>query len=572
MSELKLAPQSRVALYARVSTDEQREGQTIKAQIAELERFVKEKGWIIAGTYKDDGWSGSMLARPSLDHLRDDAAKQLFDVVIVNDVDRLARDVAHLGIIKGDLERKKVALIFRKLPAETSPTHNLMVNILGSFAEFERSLIIDRTRRGRRHKVEFKKEYVGCSAPYGYRYFRIIPPDKPGRLEINSAEALVVRQMYHWAGEGQSMTKIARRLTDLGIPTSRGAPAWGIAVVHRILRNEMYAGVWSYGRHESCEPKLRRNHQPYRRNFRTSRRPKPRNTWLRINLPKDLIIIERSLWLRAQERIDQNPKYSPRNVKNQYLLRGLLTCGYCPAVCSGTRCRQRGRSYFYYCCTRRCRESRWTPMGDLESAVWNAIRRALMNPKQFMQRAELAQQRLVEKKLTAGPAENELQNALNELEREEVRLMRNYRSGTIPARQLGEELEELNIRKTQLRAEAAKATGEPDAVKQTFSPEEACKRILGQLAKPSFEQKQEILRRLIVTVAVKTDQAIIKGRISEENPEDDIIHNDGSPVVSAIASPPLRECTGNCRTLEFKLIANLPGPASNSRRANRVAC
>jgi site-specific DNA recombinase len=96
----------RAALYARVSTEEQREGQTIDSQVSELELFVRQKGGDIVGVYKDDGWSGSILVRPELDRLRDDASKGLFDTVVLNDVDRLARDVSHLGIIKRDLERQ----------------------------------------------------------------------------------------------------------------------------------------------------------------------------------------------------------------------------------------------------------------------------------------------------------------------------------------------------------------------------------------------------------------------------------------------------------------------------------
>src|SRR4051794_40568420 len=97
--------QTRAALYARVSTDEQRDGNTIQSQIAELEKFAEHNGWPIQGRYIDEGWSGALLARPELDRLRDDANAALFDVVLVNDVDRLARDVAHLGVIKRDLER-----------------------------------------------------------------------------------------------------------------------------------------------------------------------------------------------------------------------------------------------------------------------------------------------------------------------------------------------------------------------------------------------------------------------------------------------------------------------------------
>src|SRR5205823_927304 len=152
----------RLAIYARVSSEEQREGQTIDSQIAELERFAREKGWALAGVYKDEGWSGALLSRPALDRLRDDAARKLCDLVLLNDVDRLARDVAHLGIVKRDLERSGVRVVFRKLPSDESPTYNLMVNVLGSFAEFEREMIIDRTRRGRRHKVEVRQQFLGA--------------------------------------------------------------------------------------------------------------------------------------------------------------------------------------------------------------------------------------------------------------------------------------------------------------------------------------------------------------------------------------------------------------------------
>lgn len=189
----------RVALYARVSTEEQREGQTIDSQIAELERFAADRILEITRIYKDEGWSGGVMARPELDHLRDDAQKDLFQAVLINDVDRLARDVTHLGVIKRDLERNGIQVIFRKLPAESSPTHNLMVNILGSFAEFERELIVDRTRRGRRHKVEARKKYLGGNTAYGYRYTPMNrAAGKEGFLEIIPSEATVVRQMFEW--------------------------------------------------------------------------------------------------------------------------------------------------------------------------------------------------------------------------------------------------------------------------------------------------------------------------------------------------------------------------------------
>src|ERR1700730_11847167 len=180
----------RLAIYARVSTEEQREGQNIDSQVDELERFSREKCWPIVAIYKDEGWSGGVMERPELDRLRDDAQKAVFEAVLINDVDRLARDVSHLGVIKRDLERKGIRVIFRNLPPEASPHYNLIGNLLGSFAEFERELISDRTRRGRRHKVEVRKQYQGSNTAYGYRY---VPMDrltgKEGRLEILPDEA-----------------------------------------------------------------------------------------------------------------------------------------------------------------------------------------------------------------------------------------------------------------------------------------------------------------------------------------------------------------------------------------------
>src|SRR6202165_6168087 len=216
---------SRPAIPARVSTEEQREGQTIDSQVSELERFAREKSWLIAGIYKDEGWSGGVMERPELDRLRDDAQKGVFDAVLISDVGRLARDVAHLGVIKRDLERHGIKVIFRKLPSDTSPTSNLMVNILGSFAEFERELIADRTRRGRLHKVEVRQQYLGSNTSYGYRY---TPVDRTvgreGILEIIPEEAAVVRQMFAWVDvEGLSARKVLLRMNERGITPRKGA-------------------------------------------------------------------------------------------------------------------------------------------------------------------------------------------------------------------------------------------------------------------------------------------------------------------------------------------------------------
>lgn len=380
----------RLAIYVRVSTDEQREGQTIDSQIVELERLAHTKGWVIADAYKDDGWSGSMMARPELDRLRDDARLGRFQAVLINDVDRLARDVAHLGIIKRDLEKQNVRVVFRKLPTEAGPMSNLMVNILGSFAEFERELIIDRTRRGRRHKVEHRKQYLGSNTAYGYRYRRMDRINgRSGHLGVDQREAQVVRQMFDWVGtQGLSASSVARRLNELRVPPRKSA-GWRKSSVLRILHNEMYVGVWHYNKLQCCEPRQRRTQMPYRKRLKSSVRQRPRAEWIPLELPSSLRLVPRDRWEQVQVRLKQNIAFSARNEKHPYLLKGLVRCGGCGARYVGDSWHGR----FYYRCWARCKRLPAVREVRLERLILSRFKahrrtmRALSRPQlqQFLQ-------------------------------------------------------------------------------------------------------------------------------------------------------------------------------------------
>src|SRR5262249_25821926 len=139
---------------------------------------------------------------------------------------------------------------------------------------------------------------------------------------------------------------------------------------------------------ESCEPMKRRDQTLYRRTTKTSRRPKSKDQWLRVRLPKELLIIPRPIWLRVQNRIDNNQKWSPRNAHNFYTLQGHLRCAYCNGAYSATFCDHKTRKYFYYRCWRRCEQSRWTSRDVLDSIIWGEVRRALLNPRKFIKRVK----------------------------------------------------------------------------------------------------------------------------------------------------------------------------------------
>jgi site-specific DNA recombinase len=514
----------RLAIYARVSTEEQREGQTINSQVAELERFAREKGWIITGAYKDEGWSGGIMERPDLDRLRDDAYRGAFQAVLINDVDRLARDVAHLGVIKRDLEKRGIRVIFRKLPSDTSPTNNLMVNILGSFAEFERELITDRTRRGRRHAVEVRKQYLSSHTSYGYRY---TPKDRTagnaGRLEVEPSEACVVRQMFEWVdSEGLSAWSVVRRLNERGILAQKGA-SWGKSSVLRILHNEMYAGTWHYNKAQGCEPARRKNDAQYRRRTKSSVRMRPREEWIPLELPEPLRLVPRDRWERVQDRIQRNIAFSPRNEKHFYLLKGLVKCGGCGRRYVGDPCHGK----FYYRCLNRCKRQPSVSESRLDDAVLEAIERVLLTPSLILKEIEYLYGKEAEASRNRSSARLQAEKKTRQIQVEENRLLEAYRAEIISPAQLGLELEGLRARPkaAELQRGGVDVVNANLPVYQIRKPvEEYCAEARRNFRSLDRNDLREFLRTVVQSIVFKGSEVQIQGHLPIAAPSSDSSH------------------------------------------------
>ncbi len=513
----------RVALYCRVSTEEQREGQTIESQIRELEKFAGEKGWSIAGVYKDEGWSGGILARPELDRLRDDASKNLFDSVLINDVDRLARDVTHLGIIKRDFERQGKKVIFRKLPEANDPTHNLLVNILGSFAEFERELISDRTRRGKRYKVEVRKQYLGAIAPYG---FRLVSGQHSAsglaELQIIPEEAATVRQMYSWVDkESLSARKIAERLNRLVI-LPRKSKVWQLSSVLKILRSEVYAGTWHYNKHQRQEAKKHRIPRIYRRFLKSSSRLRAKADWLPVRLADDLRIVTPTQWQRVQRQLNRNIAFSPRNSKHSYLLTSLVKCGACGAGYVGDP--SHGR--FAYRCLRRCGKFPSIKEDSLNASVWNALAEALQNPDIILTGAKLLEQKLFAHE-QRNENEEDYSRGLEQIRREETRILEAYRLAILTPAQLAQELETLKKRRQLLKDAMTKAAPpSPFPIALLRGPVHEASRVMAQrLANMEFPARQNLVRTLFTKIIFEGSRVRLLGNlpVSRKKTDDDSV-------------------------------------------------
>jgi len=499
----------RVALYVRVSSDEQKQGHTIDSQVSELRQFAAQKEWSVISVYSDEAWSGASLARPELDRMRDDARRKAFDAVLINDVDRLARDVTHLGIIKRDLERSGTKVIFRKIPSENSPTHNLLVNMLGSFAEFEREIILDRTRRGRLHKVETRQQFIGAIAPFGYRYTPLNASHSAGVLQIQPDEGVTVRKMFEWVDlEGLSARQVADRLTRDRFPTRKGGEVWRRSSVLRILRGSIYIGTWFYNKHKSLHeiPGYRANANP---KSKAILRRRSREEWIPVAMPENLRIISQQQWHRVQKQLDRNRCFSPRNSKHQYLLSSLLRC----AGCQGPLCGNPSHGGFSYRCVNRCRRVREVSEPALNDAVWQTLERALQSPRILS-----GSIRKIESRIEPGPTEvRGVEVALGSIDGEEKRILEAYRLGIITPEQLSNEMNLLRDRRAVLENEQGSRERNATSRAQLQKNIDAmCKEFQDRLKNLSFEAKRAVIRLLVTKIVFDGNHASITGVIPME--------------------------------------------------------
>src|SRR5438094_7589594 len=185
------------AIYARVSSDRQKESHTIGSQTSALVEYAKVHGYAVPPEwiFEDEGYSAASLVRPGLEALRDLAAQGQITTVLIYSPDRLSRKYAYQVLLTEELSRCGVEVIFLKSPAGATPEDQLVVQFQGMIAEYERAQIVERSRRGKRHKAQPGVVNVLSGAPYGYRYVKK-SDHSAAYYEVIEHEAQVVRMVF----------------------------------------------------------------------------------------------------------------------------------------------------------------------------------------------------------------------------------------------------------------------------------------------------------------------------------------------------------------------------------------
>ncbi|WP_288394125.1 recombinase family protein [uncultured Vagococcus sp.] len=332
----------RAVAYIRVSTNEQAEhGYSLGAQKEEIEKFCDRQGYDFIHTYADEGVSGkSTNKRLGYQQMMSDASNGKFDVVIVWKLSRLARNMS--DVLKTTEALLKEDITFHSLSEnfdlETS-TGRLMLQLLGSFGEFERRQISENVQLAMKSLVRDQKRFAG-GRMLGY----VSGKNKEGLkiLEVEPEEAKIVQHIFSRYSQGQGYRAIANEINRLGYKTVKGN-TFTTTAVKDILNNKAYVGLLTYAKYQNWEEKRRKGKNPNPIVVEGSHEP----------------IISKELFNQVQKRLEMESKQPEWNNQGSNLLTGLIKCPDCggPMAASNTTNRLKDgtkrKTRYYSCATAR---------------------------------------------------------------------------------------------------------------------------------------------------------------------------------------------------------------------------
>ena len=506
------------AIYARVSSERQRQEQTIASQTVGLRELAATRGLLVTEdlVFEDEGFSGAILQRPALERLRDRAADGAFAVLLCHAPDRLARRYAYQVLLLEEFQRVGVEVIFAKEPERgATPEDELLRQFQGMISEYERAQIRERTRRGKLHRARGGSQAVLSGAPYGYRYVRK-SEHADAFYEIDEAQATVVREVFErYTERSESIADIARALSERGVLTRTGKQVWERSTIWAMLRNPAYRGQAAFGKTQTTGQRAKPTRPVRARGERHGRRETRRDVapelWTSIPVPA---LVTGEQFELAQARLEENKRYAKRNSREPALLKGILVCRDCGYACWRTSARTTKRLIYYYRCIgsdnyrhvggRVC-NSRPIRADELDGLVWREVRRLLEDPACV--RAEI--DRRLQTLRTESPAAHRRDGLERELARVRAgsaRLIEAYQEQLIS-------LEELRARMPTLRKRQSTVQAQLDALENELHDAESylkladtlegfLTRLNDGLDRLSLEEQQRILRLVVREVLI----------------------------------------------------------------------
>jgi site-specific DNA recombinase len=442
-----------------------------------------------------------------------------FACVLMTAPDRLARHYVHQMLLVDELTQRGCRVECVERPMRDAPPDQLLLHIRSAVAEYERTLIAERMRRGRQAKLRSGQLLPWTRAPYG----SLLDPDRPrdaSRVRLDPVQAAVVEHMFAWytdTGQAPSLYQVAKRLSEAHIPTPRGGTRWNVASVRGMLRSPTSTGVAYSGRTRPA-PARRRTSALQPVGPGQSQQPAPVEEWMAVPVPA---ILREETLEAAQHRLHRNVQMARRNKTTYaYLLRGLVSCGQCRLTCSG---RPLPPGYHDYVCRgrtdalrlalgERC-TARYAPAQVLDALVWQDLCRVLRDPALITSERERAQmgawlpQALQARRQT-------LRDVLAQLERQQARLLDLYLAEVLEreecARRRKEVAQSQQGLTQQLRQLETQAQQHVNVAALSQGLEAFCQRLQPTLDQLTFAQRRQLVELLIDRVIVNDTQVEIR--------------------------------------------------------------
>jgi site-specific DNA recombinase len=428
----------RCAIYTRVSTLGQAEGDftSLDNQREMAEAYIRSqasKGWIALETrYDDAGYSGGTMERPALERLLQDAQAGLLDCIVVAKIDRLSRSLLDFARIVDVFDRHGVGFVSVTQQFDTSNSMGkLTLNILFSFAQFEREMIAERTRE-KMVAARRKGKWTGGVPPLGY-------DSVDGKLVVNHDEAVRVRAIFDLYLKYRSLAATVTEMNNRGWMTKawttkrgrhRNGKPFQKASLRRFLTNPIHIGKLSHqdqiydGEHEGiADPKV---------------------------------------WEEVQKLLKKNGTNGGREVRNRYgaLLKGILRCVPCDSAMSHTFIKSNGRRYRYYVCGKAQRmgwancPTKSLPAEEIEKLVYERIRAIGSDPALVEETIRAARKQITDQTAQLESDIRILQQRLGRLQKENQKLLESISKGgsiaTKAAERLDQVAQEIEIARSRL--------------------------------------------------------------------------------------------------------------------------
>jgi len=526
-----------VAIYARVSSEQQAEAQTIASQVAALRARVAADACVLLPEceFIDEGYSGATLVRPGLEGLRDLSASGGVERLYVHSPDRLARKYAYQVLLIDEFQRMGIEVVFlnREL-SRTSPEDELLLQVQGMVAEYERAKILERSRRGKRHAAQVGSVNVLCGAPYGYRYVSKQEGGGSARYDILEEEARVVRHIFTWIGHDRlSIGEVCRRLQRAEERTRTGRTQWDRSVVWGILKNPAYKGTAAFGKTRTgpLRPRLHaQRHRPLQPRRVVSDYAVPREEWVFIPVPA---LIDAALYDAVQEQLAENRRRARQSRRGaRYLLQGLLVCKVCGYAFYGkplspSARKGRPRVYAYYRCVgmdgyrfagqRICANTQ-IRTDVVEVAVWQEVCHLLADP----QRLEREYRRRGQARPRGARWETpeSLRAQSHKLQRGIARLIDGYAEGLIGKAEFEPRIKRMKQRVTaledQLQQLADEAVQHRELRLLIGRLEEFVAKVQRGLVTADWQTKREIIRALVRRVEIDKQEVTVVFRVGAD--------------------------------------------------------